>query len=137
VNDASPGTKAVVVERVLNFPPEKVWRALTQSHLIDEWLMKNDFRAEVGHGFSLRADWGTVAGRVLTAEPPKLLSYSWGDSVLDTIVTWTLTPHEGGTLLRMEQTGFRTDQPARYYGGALAGWPKLLDALEQVLAALD
>ncbi len=31
------------------YPPEKIWRALTQPHLIEEWLMKNDFRPVVGH----------------------------------------------------------------------------------------
>ena len=36
-------TKSVVVEREMPHPPEKLWRALTQPHLIAEWLMKNDF----------------------------------------------------------------------------------------------
>lgn len=33
-------TLAVVVEREVPFPAEKIWRALTQPHLIEEWLMK-------------------------------------------------------------------------------------------------
>jgi uncharacterized protein YndB with AHSA1/START domain len=37
----------VVVEREIPFPPEKIWRALTQPHLIEEWLMKNDFKPVV------------------------------------------------------------------------------------------
>jgi uncharacterized protein YndB with AHSA1/START domain len=36
-------TKSIVVERDLPHPPEKVWRALTQSALVAEWLMPNDF----------------------------------------------------------------------------------------------
>ena len=28
--------RSVVVERELPFPPEKIWRALTQPHLIEE-----------------------------------------------------------------------------------------------------
>jgi uncharacterized protein YndB with AHSA1/START domain len=36
-------------------PPEKIWRALTQGPLIEEWLMKNDFQPLVGHRFNLRA----------------------------------------------------------------------------------
>jgi Activator of Hsp90 ATPase homolog 1-like protein len=50
-------TRSVVVEREIPFPPEKIWRALTQPHLIEEWLMKNDFKPVVGHSFNLRADW--------------------------------------------------------------------------------
>jgi uncharacterized protein YndB with AHSA1/START domain len=37
-------TLSVVVEREIPFPPEKIWRALTQPHLIEQWLMKNDFK---------------------------------------------------------------------------------------------
>ncbi len=51
--------RSVIVEREIPFPPEKIWRALTQPHLIEEWLMNNDFRPVVGQGFSLRADLGT------------------------------------------------------------------------------
>ena len=55
---AATGTRTVVVEREIPHPPEKIWRALTQPHLIEEWLMKNDFKPVVGHRFNLRADWG-------------------------------------------------------------------------------
>jgi uncharacterized protein YndB with AHSA1/START domain len=37
-------TRSVVVEREIPYPPEKIWRALTQPHLLEEWLMKNDFK---------------------------------------------------------------------------------------------
>ena len=30
-------TRSVVVEREIAYPPEKIWRALTQPHLIEEW----------------------------------------------------------------------------------------------------
>ena len=30
-------TLSVVVEREVPFPPEKIWRALTQPHLVEEW----------------------------------------------------------------------------------------------------
>ena len=53
-------TRSVVVEREIPYPPEKIWRALTQPHLIEEWLMKNDFNPVVGHRFKLRGDWGGV-----------------------------------------------------------------------------
>ena len=58
MNQASTETRSVVVEREFPFPPEKLWRALTQPHLIEEWLMKNDFKPAVDHSFNLRADWG-------------------------------------------------------------------------------
>lgn len=126
-------TRSVVLERDLAHPPEKVWRALTEPHLLAEWLMQNDFRPALGHRFSFRAEWGAVDCEVLALEPARALSYTWGDHELKTVVTWTLTPTGTGTRLRMEQTGFRPDQP-RYFHGARAGWPRFIEALEQVLA---
>ncbi len=53
-------TLSVIVERDIPYPPEKLWRALTQPHLIEDWLMKNDFKPVEGHRFNLRGDWGGV-----------------------------------------------------------------------------
>ena len=90
-------TRAVVVERDIGYPPEKLWRALTQPHLIEEWLMKNDFAPTVGHRFNLRGDWGGVLDcEVLVVEPNRELSYTWNfrhdDAAfnLESVVTFTL-----------------------------------------------
>jgi uncharacterized protein YndB with AHSA1/START domain len=125
-------TRTVVVEREVPFAPEKIWRALTQPHLIEEWLMKNDFKLAADHRFTLRGDWGSVDCKVLTLEPNKSLSYTWGGMGLDSTVTLTLTPTPAGTHMRMEQTGFKADQP-QAYNGATFGWKKFLANLEQLL----
>ncbi|CAN5582097.1 SRPBCC domain-containing protein [soil metagenome] len=129
-------TQSVVIERELPHQPEKVWRALTQKTLIEEWLMKNDFQPVVDHPFTLSADWGSVDGKVLTVEPNKTLSYTWTSLGLDSVVTWTLTPTDSGTHLRMEQSGFRPDQQ-KAYQGAQYGWQKFLGNLEEVVAKQD
>jgi uncharacterized protein YndB with AHSA1/START domain len=77
MNEMSTETLSVVVEREVPFPPEKIWHALTQPHLIEEWLMKNDFKPVVDHRFNLRADWGAVDCQVMAVEPNKTLSYTW------------------------------------------------------------
>ncbi|HTI67325.1 MAG TPA: SRPBCC domain-containing protein [Caulobacteraceae bacterium] len=136
MNETSAETLSVVVEREVGFPPEKIWRALTQPHLIEEWLMKNDFKPVVDHRFNLRADWGAVDCRVLAVEPNRTLSYTWAAYGLESVVTWTLTPTSTGTLLRMEQAGFRPDQPQNYEG-AKHGWRTFLANLERVLARMD
>jgi uncharacterized protein YndB with AHSA1/START domain len=139
---SKPATEAltVVVEREIAHPPEKIWRALTQPHLIAEWLMKNDFRPVVGHRFNLHGDWGGVLDcEVLTLEPNRTLSYTWDFAHDDdayrvkSVVTFTLTPTRTGTHLRVEQSGFRPHQ-RQAYGGAKVGWSKFLANLEQVLA---
>jgi uncharacterized protein YndB with AHSA1/START domain len=136
----APETRSVVVEREIAHPPEKIWRALTQPHLIEAWLMKNDFSPVVGHRFHLTGEWGGVLDcEVLAVEPNRSLAYRWDYAnddpafALKSVVTFTLTPTETGAHLRMEQTGFRPDQP-QAYGGAHAGWRKFLAGLDDVLA---
>jgi uncharacterized protein YndB with AHSA1/START domain len=140
MNDTATETRSVVVEREIPHPPEKIWRALTQPHLIAEWLMKNDFEPVVGHRFNLHGEWGGVLDcEVLTIEPNKTLSYTWNfahdDAAynLKSVVTFTLTPTGAGTRLRMEQVGFRPDQK-QAFGGARVGWQQFFTKLEQVLA---
>ena len=129
-------TRTVVVEREIPHPPEKIWRALTQPHLIEEWLMKNDFKPVANHRFNLSADWGGVECQVQSLEPNRTLSYTWDTKDLESVVTWTLTPTDTGTRLRMEQTGFRPEQK-QAFGGAKAGWQQFFGKLEQVLARPD
>lgn len=129
-------TRSVVVERLIAFAPEKIWRALTQPQLMQEWLMKSDFQPVAGHAFKFTADWGAVDCTVLEVEANRALSYSWDAMGLESTVTWTLTPTGGGTHLRMEQTGFKPDQK-QAFGGAMVGWQRMLTALEAVLARAD
>ena len=140
MTDAATETRSVVVERELAWPPEKIWRALTQPLLIEEWLMKNDFSPDVGHRFTLRGDWGGVLDcEVLAVEPNRRLTYSWNHAHedpafdLQSVVTFTLTPTDTGAHLRVEQSGFRPDQK-QAFGGAMAGWPRFLDKLDEVVA---
>jgi uncharacterized protein YndB with AHSA1/START domain len=134
-------TRSVVIEKELPRPPEKVWRALTQTSLIKEWLMDNDFQPAVGHKFQFRStpmpQWnGIIDSEVLVVDPNKKLSYSWGSLGLESIVTFTLTPTDAGTHIRMEQSGFRDDQE-QAYKGATYGWQKFIVSLEQVVAGLE
>ena len=105
--------------------------------------MKNDFELVKGHQFKLRGDWGGVLDcEVLAIEPNKTLSYSWNHTheqaaySLQSVVTFTLTRTSTGTHLRMEQSGFRPDQP-QAFGGARLGWQKMLEKLEQLLSQTD
>jgi len=133
MNEQSTETLSVVVERDVAYPREKVWRALTQPDLLEQWLMKNDFKPVVDHRFKFSADWGAVDGQVLTVEPSKELSYTWAAFGLESIVAWTLTPTSAGTHVRMEHSGFPPNQP-QVYDGAKGGWQQFFASLEQVLA---
>ncbi|MEP6505513.1 MAG: SRPBCC domain-containing protein [Betaproteobacteria bacterium] len=147
MNTPDTETDTVVVERRVPHPPEKVWRALTQGPLLQEWLMANDFQPVVGHRFNFRmqamAGWNGVTDcEVLTVVPNEELSYTWnasGDEAatgLRTVVTWTLEPFAGGVLVRMAQSGFRP-QDRRNFMGAKYGWERNLGELERVVAGLS
>ena len=133
MNETAHQLRTVVVEREFPYPPEKLWRALTQPHLIEAWLMKNDFLPVAGHRFDFRADWGAVECQVTEVEPHRTLSYTWSAYGLESVVTWTLDSTNNGTNLRMEQSGFRPDQEQAYQGAKI-GWQRFFNTLEQVLA---
>jgi len=140
-------TRSLVVEREMPHPPEKIWRALTQGPLIEEWLMKNDLQPVAGHRFNFRAtpmaQWNGVTDcEVLIVEPNQRLSYTWNASGeeaangLKSVVTWTLTPTKDGTHVRMEQSGFRVEDET-FYQGASYGWQRMVGGLERVAAGLN
>jgi uncharacterized protein YndB with AHSA1/START domain len=141
-------TCAIEVEKVLPYPPEKIWRTLTTSESIAKWLMPNDFVPAAGHRFKFRTkpigDWdGVVHCEVLECDPPKLLRYSWKGgadtnpaygSRLDTTVTWTLTPVGGGTHLHMVHDGFVFPGNQFAFDVMKPGWGKVMDAIAGVTA---
>lgn len=89
----------------------RVWRAITDTQALEQWLMPNDFQPVVGHRFTFRSHpqpgWdGVVNGEVLHVDEPRRLSFTWRGGPLDTVVTFELTAIEGGTRLCMTHAGF-------------------------------
>ena len=136
MTQAATETRSVVVEREIPHPPEKIWRALTEPHLIAEWLMKNDFEPAVGHGFNLRGDLGGVDCKVLEIEPRKTLSYSWAANGLESVVTWTFRPTSEAQACAWSRWASVRNQE-QFYQGAKGGWQKFFANLEQVLSRGD
>jgi uncharacterized protein YndB with AHSA1/START domain len=148
MNESATGS--IVVERKLAHPPEKVWRALTDAPLIEQWLMKSDFVARLGARFSFQAkpmgDWdGIVYCEITRFEPPQCLAYTWKGgaatnsgygSLLDTVVEWTLTPEPDGTRLRMEHSGFQPHN-ATAHDAMSGGWRQVIERLEALLKRMD
>jgi len=139
-------TRAIAVEKMLPYPPERIWRTLTTSAEIAKWLMPNDFAAEVGRRFTFRTtpmgDWdGVVHCEVLDCDPPRLLRYSWiggSDSnpaygaKLNSVVTWTLTPVEGGTQLRFVHDGFVFPGNRFAFDAMGPGWGRAFDSIGRI-----
>jgi uncharacterized protein YndB with AHSA1/START domain len=136
-------TRSVVIDREMPYPPQKIWRALTEGPLIEEWLMANDFKPAVGHRFSFRstpvAGWdGIIHSHVEIVEPPSLLVYTWDTMGMETLVTWTLAPTPTGTRVRMEHSGFGPGPGQDHaYKGATYGWKNFIGKLELVAGGLN
>jgi uncharacterized protein YndB with AHSA1/START domain len=133
-------TRTVIVEREIAQPAEKIWRALTQPHLIEEWLMKTDFKPVPGHKFNLSRDVNpetkvVIDCEVIAVEQNETLSYKWAAFGTDTVVTFTLTPTETGTTLRVEQAGFAADNRAAIKGST-ASWHQFLKALDELMTRM-
>jgi uncharacterized protein YndB with AHSA1/START domain len=134
-------TEALTFEFDLSHPPEKVWRALTIPELLQEWLLPVvNLKLERGAAFTFQAQpvggWdGRVDCRLLEAEAPRKISYTWVVGQMDTVVTFTLAPTEQGTRLSLLHSGFKEDQKQNF-GGARYGWKlmggKLVDLLGKV-----
>ena len=116
---------------------EEVWHALTDSDLLGEWLMPNDFQPRVGHRFTFHTQPnpqahfdGVVHCEVLTCTPPSELAYSWAGGGIDTRVSYRLEPDGTGTRMFFEQSGFTIPQALQ---GAEYGWTHMLGELATVL----
>lgn len=120
----------------IGFPPDQVWAALTDPALVERWWAKGDIRPVVGHRFTLdMGAFGQQSCRVLSVRPNKEFSYSFGEGMLDTTITWTLEGEAGGTVLTLTHAGFDLASPmgGQAYQGMSGGWPQLLPRIEAVL----
>jgi uncharacterized protein YndB with AHSA1/START domain len=134
-------TQAIAFEFDLPHAPQKVWRALTDPVLLAKWLLPViNFNLEPGAAFTFKAPsqpgWdGIVNCRLREIEANRTLCWTWVVGDIDTVVTFTLTPTVGGTLLSVVQSGFKPDQK-HALGGARYGWKlmggKLVDLLGSV-----
>ncbi len=128
-------------------PPEQVWRALTESATLAEWMFPNDFAPRVGHHFTFQVppnpkanfDGLVVHCEVLECEPPRRLAFSWSaGGLVDTRVSFRLEPDGAGTRVHFEHAGFDLSKPwgTQALRGAEFGWAKMLGQLSDVVAGL-
>jgi uncharacterized protein YndB with AHSA1/START domain len=139
-------TRSIRRELVLPRPQQEVWRALTDSSALAEWMYPNDFEPRVGHRFTFRVPANPQAGfdgivrcEVLECTPPSLLAFSWsGGPVVDTRVSYRLEPDGAGTRVLFEHSGFDLSQPwgEGAFHGAELGWVKMHERLTAVVARL-
>ncbi len=139
-------SRTIQREILIPQPRESVWRAITDSAALAEWMFPNDFEPRVGHHFTFRVPPSPGVGfeglvvdcEVLECEQPDRLVFSWsaGGPVVDTRVSFRLEPDGDGTRLIFEHSGFDFSQPwaEQAFKGAEHGWTKMLGQLPAALA---
>ena len=133
----------ITLEQTYPHPPERIWRALTDSAALSDWLLPNDFEPRVGHKFQFRSKpmpgWrGFVECEVTEVVAPRLLAFTWlgeADWEAPTIVRWTLEPIEGGTRLRLEHTNLQEPWGQALRAMLIPGWKKMLE--EKIVLVIE
>lgn len=143
-----PVTQEIVVDEVFPHAPAAIWKALTTGELIGRWLMEpTGFQAVEGTTFTYQTTpagaWdGVIRCRVLEVKPNERLVYSWegGDAAnagygsrLETVVTWSLAPGDGGTRVRLVHSGFVLPANETAYRNMSNGWTKVVRNLDDVV----
>lgn len=134
-------TEAISFEFDLHHSPAKVWRALTDPVLLNEWLLPvTGLKLEPGAAFTFKTQpypgWdGVVNCRMVEIEAQRKLSYTWVVGEMDTVVTFTLTPTPSGTRMSLVQSGFKPEQKQNF-GGARYGWKLMGGKLVELLARI-
>ena len=128
-----------------SYPIETIWKALTDSTILSQWIWGNNFQPIVGKSFQFWTEpsqwWnGKVDGEVLEVDEPYILSYSWISAGESTHVAWTVKENHdnNGTIVHLKQTGFSEETKSRSEAldGAASAWTTMLKKLDQVLAQL-
>jgi uncharacterized protein YndB with AHSA1/START domain len=126
LDDGKVGVRFV---RNLRHSPERVWRAITEPGELAAWF-PDTIEGEFGPGAEVRfpkfAEMGLPAtGKVTEFDPPRVLAYSWGTSVL----RFELEAEGDGCRLV-----FTDALPREESAKNAAGWEVCLENLEARLA---
>lgn len=145
--DTRSDTQAIVVDEVFPHAPATIWKVLTSGALISRWFMEpKGFAPVAGTRFTFETTpagaWdGTIHCQVLEAIADKSLVYAWKGghadnagygSPLDTVVTWTLSPTDAGTRVRLVHSGFVLPLNDTAFNNMSDGWKQVLPRLRTV-----
>ncbi len=146
--------RTVRIERLVKGPIERVWAYLTESDKRGTWLATGEMELRVGGRVDLtwrhatlsankepipeqfkKHDGHHMIGRIVQCDPPRLLSFSWGEDVdASSRATFELTPRGDDVLLVVTHSQLpNRDQMV----GVSGGWHTHLDVLVDRLAGRE
>jgi uncharacterized protein YndB with AHSA1/START domain len=121
------------IVRTLEHDQEAVWRMLTDSSLLPQWLAPGDLSLSKGGAAKLSfPESGTNVESIVTeVDPPRLIEYSWsGPGEPDRPLRWEAVATPGGTQLSLTVAIPDNEDIAR----TCAGWHA---HLEMFAAAME
>ncbi|UFU07789.1 SRPBCC domain-containing protein [Ruania halotolerans] len=135
--DAGTITRTITIDA----PREKVWEALATPENIEAWWDPVQFPDgwRAGSLGSFFWEGKPYPVRLDVVRPPEELAFTWGDlegeiDATSTTVQFTLAEHDGGTRLRVHESGF-LNKPAAQRRAAMeentSGWNAVLDSLAE------
>ena len=134
-------TSTILLAEDLPHPIEKVWKAVTDSAHLADWLMPTDFEPRLGRRFTLRCPAGAgvrgwVDCVVLELEPPGRMVWSWSNrsEAEPSQVEFRLEPIAGGTRLTLIHSREADAEQRRRF---TSGWTEKLALLLRLLARID
>jgi uncharacterized protein YndB with AHSA1/START domain len=153
----TPDQDAIVSEIQVSAPPERVFKALTDSSELSRWFGSAEcplkfwtMDPRVGGRYAYETEKGSIVvngvsefkchGEITECDPPRVLAYTWianwhDDVAKQTVVRWELTPKAGGTHVRVTHSGLSTIPIARKdYSG---GWPGVVEMLKKFVEGRD
>ena len=128
------GRYTLILERNLPYPPEKVWRVLTERELLrqwfpcdveGEWKVGAELRFTFLHGEGEGLSEEELRGQVVTVDPPRLLEFLWGRHLIRS----ELIAEGDGCRLLFSETLDDASEGARN----AAGWEMCIENLELLL----
>ncbi|HEU0300292.1 MAG TPA: SRPBCC family protein [Longimicrobium sp.] len=138
-------------EVMIAAPIERVWAVITQPEHVGRWFGDAGAEIDLRPGGAINItwrDWGTGYGIVERVEPPRYFSYRGallgGTEVRDdnsTLVEFILTEENGGTRLRVVESGFHTlaipvEERIKQAEGNVEGWRIKTAELQAYVAGL-
>jgi uncharacterized protein YndB with AHSA1/START domain len=144
------------VEREVTYsqPIERVWAALTEPEQMRRWFCSNGAEVDLRPGGMIHFRWENETSRAIieSVEPPRRFAFRWIPAMFErpelpleeqgplTLVDFTLEPVEGGTRLRLVESGFAAFDEARYtkaFGMNSEGWDECIASLTAFLEGED
>jgi len=144
------GQRKIVVDQVFPHTLDVVWKTLTTPALMGRWLRMEPkgFEPKVGTRFTYQTtpagQWdGVIRCEVLEVIARERLAYAWKGghednvgygSLLDTVVTFTLSAVETGTRLRLVHSGFLLPTNESAFENMSKGWTQVVQSIDALAA---